>query len=128
MEQERDPETIEKLKKLAGQLFTSNMDSARVAAHNLAWMQDDGLAILKQALFGDYPQDTKKAAAYGLRKMNGRMKKLAFEVLQQGLTSNDRVTKAACVKSIQLIKDPSSGKAPKPKKANNRGQRPPRRR
>ena len=116
MEQQRDPETIEKLKKLAVKLFTSDMDSARTAAHNLSWMQEDGLAILKQALFGDFPKDTKKAAAYGLRKMNGRMKLLAVEVLKQGLASRDRDTKAACEKSLQLIEDPSSGKPPKEKK------------
>lgn len=115
MEQHRDPETIEKLKKLAVKLFTSDMDSARTAAHNLSWMQEDGLAILKQALFGDFPKDTKKAAAYGLRKMNGRMKTLAIDVLKQGLESRDRDTKAACEKSLQLIDDPSSGKPPKPK-------------
>ena len=113
--EQRDPETIEKLKKLAVKLFTSDMDSARTAAHNLSWMQEDGLAILKQALFGDYPIDTKKAAAYGLRKMNGRMKNLAMDVLKQGLTSRDMETKAACEKSLRLIEDPSSGKPPKPK-------------
>lgn len=116
MEQQRDPETIEKLKKLAAKLFNPDVDSARTAAHNLSWMQEDGLAILKQALFGDFPKETKKAAAYGLRKMNGRMKQLAVEVLEQGLASKDRDTKAACEKSLQLIKDPSSGKPPKEKK------------
>ncbi len=70
---------------------------------NLAWKQEDGLAILTEALFGRYQRTTKKAAAYGLRRMNGRMRKLAVEVLERGLKHQDRTTKAACVKSLALL-------------------------
>jgi len=77
---------------------------------NLAWKQEDGLAILTEALFGNYPRTAKKAAAYGLRSMNGRMQKMALEVLKQGLKHRDRTTKAACVKSISLMKGQVSGK------------------
>jgi hypothetical protein len=79
---------------------------------NLSWKQEDGLAILTEALFGSYPRTAKKAAAYGLRRMNGRMRKLASEVLQQGLKHRDRTTKAACIKSISLMKGGLSEKAP----------------
>ncbi|MCI0499696.1 MAG: hypothetical protein L0Y36_08470 [Planctomycetales bacterium] len=103
MNQKRDSATIERLKQLAGKLFSEDITTARLAAHNLAWMQEDGLAVLRQALFGDYSRTTKKAAAYGLRSMNGRMKPLAAEVLEQGLKHRNRTTKAACVKSLQLL-------------------------
>ncbi|HUU41273.1 MAG TPA: hypothetical protein VMW42_10045 [Desulfatiglandales bacterium] len=76
---------------------------------NLSWKQEDGLAILTEALFGKYPRTAKKAAAYGLRSMNGRMRKMALEVLEQGLRHHDRTTKAACVKSISLMKGQVSG-------------------
>jgi hypothetical protein len=68
-------------------------------------MQEDGLAILTETLMGNYSRTTKKAAAYGLRSMKGRMKKLALEVLEQGLRHRDRTTKAACVKALSLIKN-----------------------
>jgi len=78
---------------------------------NLSWKQEDGLAILTEALFGSYPRTAKKAAAYGLRSTNGRMRKMASEVLNQGLKHRDRTTKAACIKSISLMKGGGSGKA-----------------
>jgi hypothetical protein len=92
-------------------LLSDNISTARLAASNLSWKQEDGLAILTEALFGSYPRTAKKAAAYGLRSMNGRMRKLALEVLQQGLKHRDRTTKAACIKSISLMKGGASGKA-----------------
>ena len=78
---------------------------------NLSWKQEDGLAILTEALFGNYPRTAKMAAAYGLRSTNGRMRKMAAEVLAQGLKHRDRTTQAACIKSIFLMKGGSSGKA-----------------
>ena len=106
---EKDAEAIEKLRQLREKLLSDNISTARVAGHNLSWMQEDGLAILKEALFGDYSRDTKKAAAYGLRSMHGRMKKLAAEVLEQGLEHRDRTTRDACAKSIAIMK----GEVPK---------------
>jgi hypothetical protein len=99
----RDEASIALLKSLREKLLSKSISTARVAASNLAWKQDDGLTILSEALFGDYPRTTKKAAAYGLRKMQGRMKKLALEVLQKGLQSRDRTTKAACIKCLSLM-------------------------
>lgn len=113
----RDAATLELLRKLREKLFSRDISSARLAAHNLSWMQDDGLAILKEALFGDYSGPTKKAAAYGLRSMKGRMKKLALEVIEQGLNHRDRVTQQVCSKCLFLAK---GGIPPPP--SNRRGQ------
>lgn len=105
MERERDPATIELLKNLRARLLSENISVARVAAYNLSWLQEDGLTLLKEALFGDYPKTAKKAAAYGLRNMKGRMKKMAIEVLQQGRESSDEVTREACAKSLYLMEN-----------------------
>ena len=92
-------------------MLSDDISTARLAASNLSWKQEDGLAILTEALFGSYPRTAKKAAAYGLRSMNGRMRKMAAEVLEQGLKHRDRTTKAACIKSISLMKGAVSEKA-----------------
>jgi hypothetical protein len=101
---ENDQAAIELLRQLTRKLCSNDITIARLAAFNLSWMQEDGLAILTQVLLGDFSRTSKKAAAYGLRSMKGRMKKLALEVLEQGLKQRDRTTKAACVKALSLIK------------------------
>jgi hypothetical protein len=103
-EKERDAAAVEQLRQLTRKLCSNDITTARLAAHNLSWMQEDGLAILTETLMGNYSRTTKKAAAYGLRSMKGRMKKLALEVLEQGLKHRDRTTKAACVKALFLMK------------------------
>jgi hypothetical protein len=103
MERIRDAATIELLKSLRAKLFSENISVARVGAYHLSWLQEDGLTILKEAMFGDYTKTVKKAAAYGLRNMKGRMKKLAIEVLEQGQKNADRVTREACAKSLFLM-------------------------
>ncbi len=103
-QRQRDKATIELLRKLRDELLSDDISTARQAAFNLSWMQEDGLAILTQVLLGDFSRTSKKAAAYGLRSMRGRMKKLALEVLAQGLKNRDRTTKAACVKALSLVK------------------------
>jgi hypothetical protein len=107
---ERDEAAIEQLRQLTRKLCSNDITTARLAAFNLSWMQEDGLAILTETLMGDYSRTTKKAAAYGLRSMKGRMKKMALEVLEQGAKHRDRTTKAACVKALSLVK---GGKAKK---------------
>ena len=112
VEKEKDAEAIERLRQLREKLLSDNISTARVAGHNLSWMQEDGLAILKEVLFGDYSRNAKKAAAYGLRRMQGRMKKMAAEVLKQGLEHRDRITQEACAKSLALMEgkiDPKAG-------------------
>lgn len=106
---EKDAEALERLRQLREKLLSGDISTARVAGFNLSWMQEDGLAILKEVLFGSYSRDAKRAAAYGLRSMHGRMRKLATEVLEQGLGHNDTATREACSKSLALMR----GEAPK---------------
>ncbi len=91
-QRQRDEATVKLLIELRNKLLSNNISNARLAAFNLSWKQEDGLTILKEALFGDYPRTTKKAAAYGLRSMNGRMQAIGLEVLNQGLKHRDRTT------------------------------------
>jgi hypothetical protein len=102
--QAKDEASIELLRQLTRKLCSNDISTARLAAFNLSWMQEDGLAILTETLLGNYSRTTKKAAAYGLRSMKGRMRKMASEVLEQGLKHRDRTTKAACVKALFLMK------------------------
>ncbi len=102
-DQQKHEAAVELLNKLKETLYSDNISIARKAAHKLSWMQEDGLDILKGALLGSSPRTTKKAAAYGLRNMQGRMKKLATEALKQGLKSKNRTTKAASEKSLMLM-------------------------
>lgn len=115
---EKDEAALELLEKLRTKLHSEDISAARLAAFNLSWMQEDGLGILQETLFGDFSRTAKKAAAYGLRSMKGRMKKLASEVLQKGLEHRNRTTKAACEKALFLMAggDPNkSGGRRKPK-------------
>lgn len=107
---EKDEAAIELLRQLTRKLCSNDITTARLAAFNLSWMQEDGLAILTQVLLGDFTRTSKKAAAYGLRSMKGRMKKPAIEVLEQGLKHRDRTTKAACIKALSLIKNKAAKK------------------
>ena len=102
-DREQDEAATRRLGKLREQLHSSDASSRRRAAFNLSWMQEDGLEILKGALFGDFPVTTKNAAAYGLRKMRGRMKKMALEVLRQGLKRRDSSTREVCTSALQLL-------------------------
>jgi len=100
---EKDEAAIELLAKLREKLHSENVSAARLAAFNLSWKQEDGLDILKETLVGRFSRTAKKAAAYGLRSMKGRMKKMAVEVLKDGLKHSDRTTKAACEKALLLM-------------------------
>jgi hypothetical protein len=102
---EKDQAAIARLAELREKLHSEDISTARKAAFNLSWMQEDGLDIFVEALFGSFPRTTKQAAAYGLRSMNGRMRKMAEEALTRGLTHTNRITKEACVKSLQLMKE-----------------------
>jgi len=108
---EKDEAAIELLNKLRERLFSDNVSTARLAAFNLSWMQEDGLDILKEVLFGNFPRTAKKAAAYGLRSMKGRMRKMASEVLTAGVKHTDRTTRDACTKALFIM---AGGQPPKP--------------
>ena len=103
-DQEQHDAAVELLGKLKKKLHSDDITTARRAAHRLSWMQEDGLAILRAALFGSHPRTAKKAAAYGMRSMKGRMKKLAMEILEEGLKHRNPTTKAVCEKALFLMK------------------------
>lgn len=89
---EKDDAALELLEKLREQLYCSNISTIRQSAFHLSWMQEDGLEILREALLGDTPRRTKSAAAYGLRKMRGRMRKRAEGILHEGTSHSDPLT------------------------------------
>ena len=100
---EKDDEATQLLEKLQEQLKSPDASNRRRAAFNLSWMQEDGLEILKGALYGGSHITTKNAAAYGLRKMRGRMKKLALEILKEGLKHRDSSTRDVSRNAMRLL-------------------------
>ena len=107
---EKDEAAIKLLEQLRHKLHSEHSSVRRLAAFKLSWMQEDGLEILQEALFGDFARTTKTAAAYGLRKMQGRMKKMALEVLQEGSKSPYASTRSVCKQAIKLFgKKPGAG-------------------
>jgi len=112
---EKDEASIALLEELRGKLYSDDASTARRAAFNLSWMQEDGLDILKEALFSKAEKKTKSAAAYGLRSMQGRMKKMAVEVLDEGLESTDKSSKEVCNHALMLLRTKKQGK-PRTKK------------
>lgn len=116
---EKDEEAIKLLEQLREKLYVDDISAARRAAFNLSWKQEDGLDILKEALFNDSPRTAKIAAVYGLRNMQGRMKKPAFALLEQGLKHRKTDIRNACNHALSLMsrgiqKKSPSEKQPKP--------------
>jgi hypothetical protein len=101
---EKDEASIKLLAQLREKLYFEHIGTARRAAFNLSWMQEDGLDILKEALFSKAARQTKSAAAYGLRKMRGRMEKAALEVLLHGLKHPDMSTAKVCENALMVLK------------------------
>lgn len=118
---ERDEEALRLLTKLREQLYSSNISIVRQSAFNLSWMQEDGLDILTEALFGNSPRRTKGAAAYGLRKMRGRMRKRAEEALIEGLKHPDSKTAEICGNALIVLK---RGKQTAKSGRSSRGRKP----
>lgn len=120
---EKDEAAIKLLAKLREQLYSSNISTIRQSAFNLSWMQEDGLDILREALFGDGPRRTKGAAAYGLRKMRGRMRKLAEAVLVEGLKHPDAKTAEICGNALIVLKRGKGARkwARRPKRRGGKG-------
>jgi hypothetical protein len=92
---------------LKERLYCGDVSKARRAAHNLSWMQDDGLEILREALLSEASGATKNAAGYGLRHMQGRMKKAALEILHQGLNHPNRMTRDISSKALKMAASPA---------------------
>jgi hypothetical protein len=118
---EKDEEAIKLLEQLREKLYVDDISTARRAAFNLSWKQEDGLDILKEALFNNSPRTAKIAAVYGLRNMHGRMKKLAMAVLEEGLKHSRTDIRNACIHALSLAtrgpqeKSPSA-RPPKPRR------------
>jgi hypothetical protein len=102
---EKDQEAIELLERLREKIYCDNPSAARHAAFNLSWTQEDGFEILKEAVFSNAPRAAKGAAAYGLRKMRGRMKKQAFELLEEGLKHANEGTRQVCARALLLERE-----------------------
>lgn len=122
---EKDEASVKLLATLREQLYCSNISTIRQSAFNLSWMQEDGLDILREALFGNSPRRTKGAAAYGLRKMRGRMRKLAEDTLVEGLKHSDGKTAEICGNALIVLKrGKGTGKwTRRPQRRNARGLR-----
>jgi hypothetical protein len=106
---EKDEAALQLLEKLREQLYSSNLTIIRQTAFNLSWLQEDGLDILKEALLLDTPRKTKGAAAYGLRKMRGRMRKPSRDVLVEGTTSRDGATAEICRNALRVMDTKKAG-------------------
>jgi hypothetical protein len=117
---EKDEASIELLNQLREKLYSGDSSTGRRAAFNLSWMQEDGLEILREALFSNFSRTTKNAAAYGLRSMRGRMKKAALEVFEQGLGHANSDTREVCKKALSDVKAKAS-RRPAPKKKARAG-------
>ena len=102
---EKDQAAIIKLEQLREKVYADNPSVARHAAFNLSWMQEDGFDILKEALFSTASRATKGAAAYGLRKMRGRMKKNGIALLEEGLKHSNEGTRQVCARALLLEKE-----------------------
>ncbi len=108
---EKDEASVELLEKLRQRLYSSDPSIRRQTAFRLSWMQEDGLDIFKEALFGHSPRRIKYAAAYGLRSMMGRMKKMALSLLEQGSKHRDRDIKEVCNGALSLLSQRSREKS-----------------
>jgi hypothetical protein len=100
---QNDEATARLLSQLNEKLRCGDMSRARRAAHDLSWKQEAGFEILKDALLNKSSIGTKIAAAYGLRSMRGRMKKMALEALLQGLKSPNDNTRRVCAKTAMMM-------------------------
>lgn len=116
---EKDEASLQLLEKLREQLHTSNLTVVRQTAFNLSWLQEDGLDILKEALLLESSRKTKGAAAYGLRKMRGRMRKPARDVLIEGTTARDAVTSETCRNALRVMDHPRPSKYRKPRRPSS---------
>jgi hypothetical protein len=117
---EKDEAAIEMLEKLREELYSTNISTVRQSAFHLSWMQEDGLDILREALLTDTPRRAKSAAAYGLRKMRGRMKKRAEETLIEGTTNPDRLTAEISRNALVVIKRDKMASRHPPRPAGKR--------
>lgn len=103
---EKDAESLQELETLREQLYGSNLTAVRQCAFHLSWLQEDGLEILKEALYSRASRRTKGAASYGIRKMRGRMRGPAKQVLIEGTEHSSRDTAEICRNALRVLEDP----------------------
>ena len=97
-------ESVKLLEHLGRKLCSDNSSIARKSAYNLSWLQEDGLEVLKKALFTSNSRRTKHAAAYGMRSMRGRMKKQVLEVLEEGLKHPDNIVRNTSNDALRILR------------------------
>jgi hypothetical protein len=107
----QNEESAKALEQLGRKLCSDNSSIARKSAYNLSWLQEDGLEVLKKALFTNNSRRTKHAAAYGMRSMRGRMKKQALVVLEEGLRHSNSIVRDICNEAIGIMKGPGKAKS-----------------
>jgi len=117
---EKDEASVQLLEKLREQLYSSNISTVRQSAFHLSWMQEDGLDILKEALLVSTSRRAKSAAAYGLRKMRGRMRKRAEETLVEGTAHQDPATAQISRNALNILKK-GKGAAKRPARPRPKG-------
>jgi hypothetical protein len=117
----KDELVLKQLAHLKEKLYSGDISRARRAAHNLSWMQEDGFEILKDAILDRLSgRATKTAAGYGLRRVRGRMKKMAMDTLTQGLLSTSSLTREICGRVLLMMTSESQPKPVRPQRYGNR--------
>jgi len=106
----QDEESAKLLEHVGRKLCSDNSSIARKSAYNLSWLQEDGLEVLKKALFTSNSRRTKHAAAYGMRSMRGRMKKQALAVLEEGLKHPNSIVRNICNEAMRILREQSKVK------------------
>ncbi len=117
---EVDAAAIERLEEFRRKLHADNASAARNAASNLSWLQEDGYEILEEGLLKGTSRVAQAAAAYGLRKMRGRMKKKAVELLEQGRKSRKKGVSEVCAYALELMAQRKSAE-PQAEPGNQQG-------
>ncbi len=109
---EKNEEAIQLLENLRQQLYSPNLTIVRQSAFHLSWLQEDGLDILKEALLSSTSKKTKNAATYGLRKMRGRMAKMAIDVLKEGTKHPNHITVSICENALSVLNQKGKKRRP----------------
>jgi len=117
---EVDVAAIERLEEFRKKLHADNASAARNAASNLSWLQEDGYEILEEGLLKGTSRVARAAAAYGLCKMRGRMKKKALELLEQGRKSRKKGVSEVCAYALELMAERKSAE-PQAEPGNQQG-------
>jgi len=68
---EKDEASLKLLEELRQKLYSDRIPAARRAAFNLAWMQEDGFEILKEAIFSNAPSAPSAPPFMGCAKCRG---------------------------------------------------------